>query len=75
MKRFIIILGVILLVLGVIGLVHPIFTYHEQEEVAKIGPMKAIVNEEKTIEIPAAASIVLLAAGIGLVLLGPRVKR
>jgi uncharacterized membrane protein HdeD (DUF308 family) len=74
MKRFIIILGVVLLVLGVIGLVHPIFTYHEQEEVAKIGPMKAIVNEEKTLQIPAAVSIVLLAAGIALVLLGPRVK-
>jgi hypothetical protein len=75
MKRFVIILGVILLVLGVIGLVHPIFTYHQQEEVAKIGPLQATVNEEKTVEIPAAVSIVLLAAGIGLVLLGPRVKK
>jgi hypothetical protein len=61
--------------LGVIGLVHPIFTYHQQEEVAKIGPLQATVNEEKTVEIPAAVSIVLLAAGIGLVLLGPRVKK
>ena len=75
MKRFIVILGVVLLVLGVIGLVHPIFTYHEQEEVAKIGPMKAIVNEEKTLQVPAAVSLVLLAAGIGLVLVGPRVKQ
>jgi flagellar basal body-associated protein FliL len=75
MKRLIIILGVVLLVLGVVGLVHPIFTYHEQEEVAKIGPMKAIVNEEKTLQVPAAVSLVLLAAGIGLVLLGPRVKQ
>jgi len=75
MKRFVIILGVIFLVLGVVGLVHPVFTYHEQEEVAKIGPMKAIVNEEKTVQVPAAVSIVLLAAGIGLVLLGPRMKQ
>ena len=75
MKRFVIILGVILLVLGVIGLVHPIFTYHQREEVAKIGPIQATVNEEKNVEIPAAASIVLLAAGIGLVLLGPRMKQ
>jgi len=74
-KRFIIILGVILLVLGVVGLVHPIFTYHQREEVAKIGPIQATVNEEKTVEIPAAVSIVLLAAGIGLVLLGPRIKQ
>jgi len=75
MKRFVIILGVILLVLGVMGLVHPIFTYHQREEVAKIGPIQATVNEEKTVEIPAAVSIVLLAAGIGLVLLGPRIKQ
>ena len=75
MKRFLILLGVVLLVLGVIGLVHPIFTYHEQEEVAKIGPIQATVNEEKTVQVPVAVSLVLLAAGIGLVLLGPRMKQ
>jgi uncharacterized membrane protein HdeD (DUF308 family) len=71
----VIILGVILLVLGVVGLVHPIFTYHQQEEVAKIGPMKAIVNEEKTVQVPAAVSMLLLVAGIGLVVFGPRMKQ
>jgi uncharacterized membrane protein HdeD (DUF308 family) len=74
-KRLVIVLGVILLVLGVIGLVHPSFNYHQQEEVAKIGPIKATVNEEKTAQIPAAVSIVLLVAGIGLVVLGPRMKQ
>jgi hypothetical protein len=74
MKRLLVILGVILLVLGVVGLVHPNFTYHQQEEVAKIGPVKATVNEEKTAQIPAAVSIVLLVAGIGLVVFGPRIK-
>jgi uncharacterized membrane protein HdeD (DUF308 family) len=73
-KRFVIILGVILLVLGVVGLVHPSFSYHKQEEVAKIGPIKATVDEEKTAQVPAAVSIVLLVAGIGLILLGPRIK-
>ena len=75
MKRFFVILGVILLVLGVIGLVHPVFTYHQQEEVAKIGPVKATVNEEKTVQVPAAVSILLLVAGLGLVVLGPRMKQ
>ncbi len=74
MKRFVIILGVILLVLGVVGLVHPSFSYHKQEEVAKIGSFKATVDEEKTAQVPAAVSIVLLVSGIGLVLLGPRIK-
>ena len=75
MKRFITILGVILLILGVVGLVHPNFTYHQQEEVAKLGPIKATVDEEKTAQIPAALSIALLVGGIALVLLGPRMKQ
>ena len=75
MKRFIIILGVILLVLGVVGLVHPTFNYHQQEEVAKLGPVKATVDEEKTAQVPPALSIALLVAGIALVLLGPRMKQ
>lgn len=74
MKRFVIILGVILLVGGVVGLVHPDFTYHKQEEVAKLGPYKATLDEEKTLQVPAAVSIVLLFSGIGMVLLGPRIK-
>ena len=75
MKRFVIILGAILLILGVIGLVHPSFTYHQQEEVAKVGPIKATMDEEKTAQIPAPVSITLLIAGIGLVVLGPRMKQ
>jgi len=74
MKRFVIVLGVLFLILGVIGLVHPSFNYHQQEEVAKIGPIKATVNEEKTAQISAAASIAFLVAGVVLVLLGPRIK-
>jgi uncharacterized membrane protein HdeD (DUF308 family) len=75
MKSFVIVLGIILLVLGVIGLVHPSFNYHQQEEVAKIGPIKATVDEQKTAEVPSAVSITLLAAGIALILLGPRLKK
>jgi hypothetical protein len=74
MKCFVIILGVILLISGVVGLVHPNFSYHKQEEVAKLGPYKATLDEEKTVQIPSAVSIVLLISGIGMVLLGPRIK-
>jgi hypothetical protein len=74
MKRIVIVLGVVLLILGVVGLVHPIFNYHQQEEVAKLGPIKATVDEEKTAQIPAAVSITLLVGGLGLILLGPRLK-
>lgn len=74
MKRFVILLGAILLISGVVGLVHPNFSYHKQEEVAKLGPYKATLDEEKTVQIPSAVSIVLLISGIGMVLLGPRIK-
>jgi hypothetical protein len=74
-RLFVIILGVVLLVCGVTGLVHPNFSYHKQEEVAKIGPIKATMDEEKTVQVPAAVSVVMLVAGIGLVLVGPRLKK
>ena len=75
MKLFVIVLGVALLLFGAIGLVHPNFNYHKQEEVAKIGPIKATVDEEKTAQIPPAVSITSLIAGIVLVVFGPRMKR
>ena len=74
MKRIPLILGLILLVLGVIGLVHPSFNYHKQEEVAKVGPFKATVDEQKTAQVPPAVSIILLTVGIVLVVVGSRTK-
>lgn len=65
----------VFLIAGVAGLAHPSFSYHKQEEVAKIGPIKATVDEEKTAQIPAALSIVVIVAGIGLVLIGSRLKK
>jgi len=74
-KLFAIILGIVFLIAGVAGLAHPNFSYHKQEEVAKIGPIKATVNEEKTAQIPAALSIAVLVVGLSLVLLGTRAKK
>lgn len=75
MKRLPIVLGLILLVLGVIGLVHPSFNYNHQEEVAKIGPIKATVEEQKTAQISPAVSITVLTVGIALVVFGSRTKK
>jgi hypothetical protein len=75
MKRLPVVLGVILLVLGVIGLVYPSFNYHKQEEVAKVGPFKATVDEQKTAQVPPAVSIVLLTVGIVLIVVGSRAKQ
>jgi len=74
MKRLPLFLGIILLVLGVIGLAHPSFNYHQQEEVAKVGPFKATVDEQKTAQVPPAVSIILVTVGIVLVVVGSRTK-
>jgi hypothetical protein len=74
MKRLPLILGVILVILGVIGLVHPSFNYHQRDEVAKVGPFKATVDEEKTAQVPPAVSIVVLTVGIVLVVISSRTK-
>jgi len=74
MKRFLLAVGVLLVVLGIVGLAHPTFTYHEKKEVAKLGPVQATVDEEKTAEIPRAASISVAVVGLLIVLFAPRLK-
>ncbi|HKV60961.1 MAG TPA: hypothetical protein VJO16_03545 [Candidatus Acidoferrum sp.] len=74
MKRLPLFLGILLAVLGVVGLVHPNFSYHQREEVAKVGPFKATVDEEKTAQVPAAVSIIVLTVGIVMIAVGSRTK-
>jgi hypothetical protein len=74
MKRFVLVLGILLMLAGAVGLIHPHFTYNKTEEVAKIGPVQANVTQEKTVEIPIALSILLLATGIGLTVFGTKSK-
>jgi len=72
MKKILLVAGLLFLVLGILGLVHPDFTYHKTEEVAHVGPVRATVNEEKVAHVPAAASLSLLAAGLCLTVLGAK---
>ena len=44
MKKFLVALGLLLFVLGIVGVVHPDFTYHKTEEVAHFGPVHASLN-------------------------------
>jgi uncharacterized membrane protein len=73
-KRWVMILGVVLVLLGIAAVIHPTYSYHKEDQVAKIGPFQATVEEEKTTQIPVAATVALLAAGLVLVLLGSRMK-
>ena len=72
MKKILVVAGLLFFVLGIVGLVHPDFTYHKTEEVAHVGPVHATVNEEKVATVPTFVSVVLLVAGLGLTVVGAR---
>ncbi len=74
MKRFAVILGVILFVLGVVALLHPDFDYHKREELAKIGPVTATVEKPERTTVPPAAAAALLIAGAVLIAVSTRLK-
>jgi uncharacterized membrane protein len=73
-KRTLVIVGVVLILLGIAAVLHPTYTYHQQQQVAKIGAFQATVDEEKTAQIPVAATAALLVTGLALVLIGSRSK-
>jgi hypothetical protein len=74
MKRFVVAIGIILAILGLVALIHPDFDYHKREEVAKIGPVTATVEKPETVRVPPVAAAGLLIGGAVLIVLGPRIK-
>jgi hypothetical protein len=70
MKKILVAAGLLFFIAGIVGLVHPDFTYHKTEEVAHVGPVHATVNEEKVVTVPPAVSVILLVAGLGLTVMG-----
>jgi uncharacterized membrane protein len=74
MKRVLILTGVVLILLGVVAVLHPTYTYHQKQQVAKIGSFQATLDEEKTAQIPIAATVTVLLAGLALVLVGGKLK-
>ena len=74
MKRIAMAVGVIFVILGLVGFVHPDFDYHKHEEVAKIGPITATVDRPERTTIPPLAAGALLIAGIVFLAVSPRIK-
>jgi hypothetical protein len=75
MKRGLFITGIILFLLGIAALLHPNFDYHKKEEVARIGPITATVDQPETTSIPAPVTVTLLVSGLVLIVLGVRTKQ
>jgi hypothetical protein len=69
-------LGAILVILGLVGILHPDFDYHRREEVAKIGPVSATIDKRQRVTIPLGSAIALLIAGTAglLIVLIPKPK-
>jgi uncharacterized membrane protein len=74
MRRALMIIGVVLVLLGVAAVLHPTYTYHERQQVAKIGSFQATVDQEKIAQIPVAATAAVLVAGLALILIGAKMK-
>jgi hypothetical protein len=68
----IMLVGIILIVLGLAALAYKGISYTTHEEVAKIGPLEAKVEKEKTIPLPPIVGALALAGGVVLVVLGAR---
>jgi uncharacterized membrane protein len=68
------IVGIVLILLGIAAVLHPTYTYHQKQQVAKFGSFQATLDEEKTAQIPVAATAAVLLVGLALVLIGARMK-
>lgn len=72
MKKPITIVGVVLVILGVIALIVPHIPFTTEEQVIKVGPVKAEAETKEVVPLPPMVGGVLLVGGIVLVAIGSR---
>jgi hypothetical protein len=70
--RMLLVVGLILLVLGVVALAVPTFTFFTTERVADVGFLKIDISKPHTIVLNPIVGGIALAAGLVLVLVGLR---
>jgi hypothetical protein len=75
MKRFVMAVGFVLAILGLVALVHPSFDYHKHEEVAKIGRITATFDKPERTTVPPIVAGMLLVAGAVLIVLTSKKAR
>lgn len=64
------IIGALLIIGGVLGLSLGSFSFTKEMHQAKLGPIELSVSEKETVNIPLWASIISIAAGAGLLVVG-----
>lgn len=62
--------GIALIVLGVLGLAYGGFSYTQDTQTAKIGPLELTVKERKTVNVPLWAGIASIVAGVMVLVVG-----
>lgn len=67
-----VIVGIVLVALGVIALVYQGFSYTTERQVADLGIAEIRSQDTETIPIPPWIGVVLVAAGVGAILLAKR---
>lgn len=71
-SKVLVLVGVILIILGTAALVYEGVTYTTKEQVAKVGPLEATAEVEKTLAVPPVVGAVILVGGVLLILIGVR---
>ncbi len=70
-----VLLGILLIAVGVIALAYQGITYTRNKTIMDVGPLKAQVEEKRTIPLPPVLGAVSLAGGIALLVAGTRPMR
>jgi hypothetical protein len=64
--------GIALIAAGVLGLLYGSFSYTKESHEAKLGPLEFSVKDKETVSVPTWASVVSIAAGGALLVVGGR---
>lgn len=65
-------IGVLLIAAGAAGLAWGSFSYTKESHDTKIGPIQFSIKEKETVNVPVWAGVGAIAAGVVLLLAGPR---
>jgi len=60
------VVAIALIILGVLGLVYDKFSYTEDSQEVKLGPIEFEVKEKKTVNVPVWAGVTAIIVGAGL---------
>jgi hypothetical protein len=62
------IMAIVLILAGILGVMYGKFSYTKETHDAKLGPIELSFKEKKTVNVPAWAGVVAIAAGAALLL-------